>query len=767
MRTLYACAALLLAGGLPAAAQAPVGMVTGRVESALNRQPVEGALIRVVGTSLATRSRADGRFRLDSVPVGEQALQVAAIGHEPRVLAGVMVGSGRPVVVVALLEPLPLELDSLVSRAAPVFVPGIPGAPEAPVLVAEEVRRAPGVQEDVLRAVALLPGVAVTVPGRNDLVVRGGAPFENLFVVDGIEVANLNHFGSQGSTGGPLTLLDVEFVEEAAFSAGGFGVRFGDRAASVTAITLREGNQERLAGGVTLSATGFGASVEGPLGPDGSFLAGLRRSYLDLVFRAAGFSFIPAYWDLQAKATQRFGSGNVLSLVWVGARDDLTFDNSTAENRYDNRRILALEQRQYFGGLTWRHSTRRGVLLATLGRSFSRFRSVQNDTLSPPTPVFRNDSREGDTSLQLEWQTRIGSTLDLSVGGVARRAGDLEYALRIPGELRRDAAGVPQPLDRDTSFRASRQAAWAEAEVAVAPGVLVTAGMRVDHYAFLRAAPRWAPRLRVETRAGEGTTLSASVGRYWQSPSLVWLAGDPSNRDLQPLRADQVVVGLRRLLGPGLRLQVEAYARGYARYPARVFRPQAVLAPSGFEDATSDIPFGLEPLVSRGTGHSWGAEILVQRRGVEARLSGLASVSLNRTRFTGLDGVERPGSYDTRALGTLLAIWKPGPGWEVSGKFRWTTGRPTTPFETAGADAGRLDFSRYNDGPRLPVFHALDVRADRKLSFRRTQLGIYLDIQNLYGRPNVTGLEWDPRTGRAVANRSLGVFPTLGITLGF
>lgn len=767
MLRLFLFAGLAWAGIGPVSAQPPTGLLTGRVEHALNRLPIEGATVEVVGAGRVTRTTASGRFRLDSVPVGAQVVRVLAIGFEPLVVPEVMIGTGRPAVLTATLRPRPLQLEAIAVASEPVFRPGVRGAPGAALLGQEETRRAPGVQEDVLRAVALLPGVGVTAAGRNDLLVRGGAPFENLFVVDGVEVPNLNHFGSQGSTGGPLTLLDVEFVQEAAFSAGGFGARFGDRTSSVTSITLRDGNQERLAGGVTLSATGFGGSLEGPAGDDGSFFVGLRRSYLDLVFKAAGFSFIPAYWDLQGKVTRRLDHRNTISALLIGALDNLSFNNETADNRYDNRRIPSLQQRQYVSGITWRRAGDGGVTTVTLGRTFTSFRSAQNDTLNPPAPVFQNNSREGETALRLEWVRVLGTRSSLTLGALSRLAGNLHYDLLLPGALRQDADGVPRPLARDTTFSAFRQAVYAEADLVLPSGLRVVPGLRADYYAFLGDAVRLAPRFRVEWPLGESAVLSGTAGRFWQGPSMIWLAGDPQNASLKPLRADVVTLGFQQLVRADLRFQVEGFAKRYGEYPARVFRPQAVLSPSGFEDVTTDIPFGLEPLVSEGTGHAAGIELLVQKRAGRSPWFGLASVSLGRSRFTGLDGVERAGSYDARLITTLLAGWRPNAAWEVSGKFRLSTGRPTTPFITAGEAAGSLDFARYNAGPRLPTFHALDLRVDRRWSFRRRQLVTYLDVQNVYGRANVSEFEWDARTTTVTANRSLGVFPTVGLTLSF
>jgi hypothetical protein len=223
------------------------------------------------------------------------------------------VGSGKPATVVARLTAAAVDLGSVEVRAS-YFTPSLEGDEHAD-LGSEAIRRAPGVQEDVIRAVALLPGVGVTQPGRNDLVVRGGAPFENLFLVDGIEVPNINHFGTQGSTGGPLSLINVDAVERASFSAGGFAAKYGDRTASVTAIELREGNASASPVSSRSRRRAGSRWQRGRSGEDGSFYVSARRSYLDLLFKAAGFGFVPAYSDLQVKVVQRVGTRDRLSFL--------------------------------------------------------------------------------------------------------------------------------------------------------------------------------------------------------------------------------------------------------------------------------------------------------------------------------------------------------------------------------------------------------------------------------------------------------------------
>lgn len=738
------------------------GTIVGRVVSTVNGAAIEGARVEVVGAGRGAETEASGRYLIDSVPVGAWRVRATAVGFEPVVLADILVGSGKPVELELRLTPRIVRVADIVVDA-PYFSQGIESSTSSASLSAEDVRRAPGVNEDVVRAVALLPGVALTTGGRNDLAVRGGAPYENLFLVDGLEVPNVNHFGSQGSTGGPLTILNIDFIREASFSSGGFGVQYGDRTASLSSFSLREGNSERLAGEVTLSATGFGVIAEGPTGRNGSFLASIRRSYLDLVFRAANFSFIPEYWDAQFKVTQRVGSRSSLSWLGVGALDNLTLDEATADDRLDNSRVAEPDQRSYFTGLTWNYSLPKGLLTATLGRTWTRFETSQYDTLL--APVYLNRSEEGDNSLRTDLRWEFSPRVQVTVGNTLRYADQLAYDVLLAGAYRTDSLGQPQPLAADTSFTAFRNATYAEVAV-FAGSVRLLGGLRGDWYGFLDAF-RLAPRLGANIPVGRSASLNASLGRYYQAPPFIWLVGDPGNVDrLAPIRSDAAILGYERLFQPDLKGQVEVYYKRYRDYPARIYRPEAVLQPTGFDDVTSDIPAGLEPLSSIGTGRSYGVELQLQKKFSGVPLYGLLSLTANRSEFAGLDSTWYTGGFETRFIGNLLAGWRFNPRWEVSGKYRFSTGLPYTPFATSGPQEGERDFSRYNQLV-LPNFSAFDIRIDRRWALAGVQLDVYLDIQNLFARENVTGTYWNERTRTEEFDTSLGILPTLGINVEF
>jgi hypothetical protein len=739
------------------------GEILGRVVDGTTGWPVAGAEVGVVGTSLKVWTDSAGGFRLAAVPAGVVALEVSAPGFAATRHSDVVVSTARPVRVVVRLAVQPLELEAVAVR--PSAFPSPVVAPTSTYrLQAEEVRRAPGAWEDVVRAVAVLPGIAPTAVHSNALVVRGGAPFENLFVVDGLEVGNINHFAAQGGSGGQTSMLNLALVERVDFSAGGFGVSGGDRIGSVTTIDLREGLEDGHGFDMNLALTGLGVLAEGPVGA-GSYVVGVRRSYLDLLLEWSGEAFFTRYWDVNARVTQRLGARDQLTWTFVGAADEFGFNIDGPDDAYDAT-IMATNDDQYFTGLTWTHLRERSRFRLTAGRISHAFDIFQNDTLG--LPAFTNLSDEVENSLRATLTRSFPGGSTLEAGAVAKHDARLAYEIWLPGEYRPDVDGNPMPLEVDTSFSAVRLGSYVEGVVRWGPRVSTRLGGRVDYYDHLGRAVRFAPRAALTVGLDDATSVSLSAGRYWQAPGSIWLVGDPGNPSrLKPLRADHGVLGIRRLLGSEMVLQVEGYYKLYGDYPARIWHPAAVVAPSEFDVVSADVPFGLEPLESTATGRAYGAELLLQKRLGEIPVYGLLSLAVSRSEFTGLDGEARPGRYDTPVIGNVALGWKPNSVWDVGLRFRAASGQPETPFITSGPHLGRLDLNRYNEGGRMPVFHALDLRIDRRWHFRGAQLTTYLDIQDVYDRDNPIGYYWDFREGAPRYETALGLWPSIGVNVAF
>ena len=260
------------------------GRIAGTVRDKKNGEPLVGVNVAVKGTTLGASTDINGFYYILRVPPGTHDLQASIIGYTTMIVTDVVVASGRRNQVAFPLQPTTIDLET-VTVEAEYFRRNADIPVSAQTLSYEEIRRSPGGLEDVVRAIAVLPGVVQVSAGRNDLIVRGGAASENLFVIDGLEVPNINHFGTQGATGGPLSFVNLDFVRDVTFSTGGFGVRYGDKLSSVLDIQLAEGRNDRLGGKLTISASQFGLNADGPIGDQGSFLFSARRSYLDFIFK--------------------------------------------------------------------------------------------------------------------------------------------------------------------------------------------------------------------------------------------------------------------------------------------------------------------------------------------------------------------------------------------------------------------------------------------------------------------------------------------------
>jgi hypothetical protein len=595
--------------------------------------------------------------------------------------------------------------------------------------------------------------------GRNDLIVRGGAPSENLYTIDNIEVPNINHFGTQGASGGPLSYVNLDFVNETSFSSGGFGVKYGDRLSSVLAIDLRDGRTDRFGSKITISATQFGLNAEGPMTEKGSYLFSARRSYLDFIFRAAGFSFVPEYWDFLGKAQYRLSGSDQLSVIGLVALDNVRLFNETDKKRYDNSKILYSDQNQVMGGMTWKHLYRSGYSTLSLSHISSGFRYRQDDTLLQP--IFKNDSRESETSLRGDIVYEVAHFTEISFGLMGR-------IIQFNSDmiLKPFWTNFGQQISLDASYDTAAFKAGTFVQVAqtIYP-FKFTFGLRGDYFNLIDDGFSISPRFSATMSLSSLTSIILSAGRYHQAPSYIWLVSNNTNRQLKYIAVNQYVAGIEHILRSDTRISLEGYVKNYFHYPVSVLRPYLIMANTGAGyggSVEAFASFGVDPLVSTGSGQAYGVELFLQKKLSEVPCYGIVSISYNISRFRALDGVLRPNSFDQRWIVNLGGGYILNEKWEFATKFRFATGRPYTPYNSDGAQVS----SAYNTA-RIPVNHSLDVRVDRRWTFTKWTLVAYVDIQNIYNRKAKDVPTYNERTGRIEDNQSIGILPSIGISAEF
>lgn len=740
--------------------QIPTGGIYGRVFDFTTKQPIPFANIIVLETNFGAASDENGFFKIDNIPVNTYQVKTSVVGFNPQIKTDVVLQTAKPTEINFELVPQAIELEGVTVtsdyfRKDPLEVNSIRN------FSYEEIRRSPGGFEDVIRALSILPGVAQADAGRNDLIVRGGAPSENLYLINGIEVPNINHFGTQGATGGPLSYVNLDFVRETSFSTGGFSSLYGDKLSSVLNINLRDGREDRIGGKGTISASQFGLNLEGPITQSSNFIFSARRSYLDFIFKAADFAFVPEYYDVLLKADFNTHAQDAFSFLFISAFDNVKFFNDDAEQRFDNSRILGTDQVQYVAGFTYRHLFTNGFFNLALSRNYVDYDSRQSDSLL--NPIFTNKSKEEENSLRADLVFKLSKTSELNIGGTAKLI-EADYDILFPTFVTSFGDSLPVTLLK-TENSYTKFGVYTNFNTLLFNKLTANVGVRSDIFTALNKKVYFSPRLSLSYAVTDLTNINFSTGIYHQSPSYIWLEAFESNKDLRMINVNQFVFGFDHRITSDALLKVEAFYKDYDNYPTSLIRPYLVLANTGAGFTGSDdnfSSFGLEPLVDAGFGKARGIELSLQKKLSEIPYYGIFSFTYSKSDYTSLDGIERSGSYDQNWIINLSGGYKFDEFWEVSSKFRFASGKPYTPFNSDGSQ----DIANYNTA-RMKSSHSLDVRVDKRWYFSGWTLITYLDIQNIYNQKNASGIRWDRREMKVDETSSIGILPSIGISAEF
>jgi outer membrane receptor protein involved in Fe transport len=763
---------------------AGVGSLAGRIVDARGGVAA-GVAVCVVDVGVCDVSGADGAFTIGGVRPGAHRIEVVAPGRAPFLSEPVEVRAGLE----ARLEitlPEATRIEETVTVSAPAFAIPEEIKNSGFLVPARDILAGAGALQDVSRYVQALPGVAIgTNDFRNDLIVRGGSPLENLYIVDNIELPNINTFATFASAGGTVSMVDAAVIQDVTFLTGGYPAPYGTRTSSVMQITQREGDRTRVGGRATVGFAGAGAVVEGPLGTarGGSWIVSARRSFLDLVTDDVGVGGVPITYTLNAKATYDLSSRDRVWLLNVSGIDDLrlgltedsdlTSELSTLDIRYGGSRSAT--------GVNWQRTFGRGVGLLGLTHSRAAVDQQVNDLLRngvppPGTPVdeqlaggvlvFREDSTESETTFKYDLTVDVPMVGKLQAGANVKRL-VAEYDAESPYGTDSPFFPVPDsnPFTVDERADSYQLSAYLQDTRALTGRLSATLGARVDRYDSLDTTTL-SPRAGLDYALGPRLSVRASYGQYTQQPFTLFLAAYPANRSLRPFRADHYVSGLSYRPDAATRITAEAYYKRYRDYPTSSQIPALSLANVGDTFALRDVLF---PMVSSGRGEARGLEIFLARTDTGGRWYGQANLSVSRVVHAGLDGVARPGSFDYPVIANATGTFRLSRRWDVSTRIAYLAGRPYTPFDLDASTRQRRavsDLARVN-AERLPDYFRLDLRVDRRFSVNDRPVSLFAGIQNVTNRQNVAGYSWDRRGNAPTTLEQLGVFPILGLDWSF
>lgn len=766
--------------------------IKGVVIDKSTRQPLEFVNVLVVGLGIGASTDANGNFLITQVPPGIYRLQASFLGYKTELTPEYRVNHVTPYVQIELEEEN-ASLNEVVVTASP-----FQKVPESPVSLRviglQEIEKAPGANRDISKVVQNYPGVAFSPIGyRNDLIVRGGGPSENRFYLDGVEIPNINHFSTQGASGGPVGLIDADLIRSVKFYSGAFPADKGNALSSVLDFSLRDGDMERNSLKATLGASEVSLSSNGHIGNKTSYLVSVRQSYLQALFKILGLPFLPAYTDASFKIKTRFDSHNELTLLGLGGIDrmklNLGIEGEDAE--YMLSYLPEINQETYTVGGVYRHYSQRHVQSIVLSQSYLNNRNVKyrdNDESSEENLTLRLGSIEQETKLRME------NTSSWSVWKV--KAGfDLNYSRYKSNEYRKVFANALREYDYHTDLSLWRWGMFASVDYA-APDKSFTAsmGVRTDGNNYSdKMKELWrqlSPRLSVSYRLIEELTLSGHVGLYYQLPSYTALGfkgeeGEYVNRHLDYISVSQESLGLSWTPNENMELSVEGFYKLYGHMPFSL-SDQIPLSCKGNDYGT----IGNEALSSEAKGRSYGVELMFKWL-LTQKLNLSSSLTIFKSEFKdGEQGSYVPSAWDNRFILNMSGTYNFPKHWSLGAKVSCIGGSPYTPYDVEKSSLveawnvqGRAyyDYSRYNQ-ERLPVFGQLDVRVDKTFYLKKCMLGFYLDIQNITAsklrQPDAlmsTGQIENPSAPlseqryvmKSIRQESGTLLPTLGITFEY
>lgn len=733
--------------------QKNTGVVRGIVKDKNTQEALIGASVVLENTSFGALTDGEGKFKIEQIPVGSYNVQVSILGYQATTKYNINVTSGNDQILSFELSEEQIELDEVVistDRSKKASQTDLITPLSTQTLTTEEIRSNPGGNFDISRVVQSLPGVAGSVGGfRNDIIIRGGAPNENVFYLDGIEIPVINHFSTQGSAGGPQGMINVSFLEDVKLSSSAFNARFDNALASTFEFKQREGNPERLSGNIRLSGTEFATTLEGPLSKKTNFIASGRRSYLQYLFQAIDLPIRPNYWDFQYKVSHKIDSTTSIKLIGLGAIDDFRFTvpkNSTPDKEYALRSNPIINQWNYTVGAVVKKLLKNGFANVALSRNMfdnnlDRFEDNQNGVEEKRSLKIRSQEIENKFRLDVntfakEWKLSYG------VVGQYVKFNNQVYN-RIRKEITDGMGNVVQPgfaFNFNSHIDFFRYGGFAQASRFILNNNLgISLGIRTDMNSFTKSGNNpletLSPRVSLSYQLSNQWKINGSWGSYYKIPIYTLLGyrneqNELVNKNMKYINSIHYVTGVEFLPKQDLRFTLEGFYKDYNRYPVSV-RDGISLANQGTEFGA----IGNEAVNSTGNGQAYGFEFYMQQKLVK-NFFAIFSYTYVRSLFSGTDGKLKRSSWDYTHLVSGIVGRKFKRGWEVGLKYRFSGGAPFTPFNLeasrinyATLGTGILDVSQLNTGT-LRNFNQFDFRVDKKWNFNKWTLDVFVDIQN-------------------------------------
>lgn len=734
-----------------------------------------------------TVSDSEGRFNFRGIPDGEHRVSYTLSNYEPSFSDESFTQKDKTQVVIYLVPRETNKFETVIRRRrAQKDVAKI-------ALSRDEVRRVPGTFGDPIRVIENLPGLARAPFIGGALIVRGANPQDSGVYFDGVEIPLLYHFG------GLTSVVNAEFLEDISFYPGGFGAYYGRATAGIVDVSSRKLKMKGCRGyaEADLLDAGFFFACPIEIGelPKVTFAAAARRSYIDAILPVVLDAFLgsqqaivaaPVYWDYQLKAEVAPLPNQNLSLFIFGSDDDLKV---LSRNTGSSGLAIGFHQTFHRAVARWEWK-----LSPDVKHTFQPFAGLTRIEINAG-----NDGTGGGPDAQANigiytwnWGIRDELQWTLSEGAVVRTGIDYlgqtfgtSFTFPLPLEIGSFPRVFPRVDGTEQTFGNSgfnnAVAAYAEAELTPFRGFKIIPGVRLEStiFTFLPSDTvddngktvlsdsaesnvfHIDPRLTARWELWPRSVIKGAIGVYRQQPQPQELSPETGNPNLLEPRAVQMIGGIEQGLTDKLNLDVQVYVTN------RDLLVQSTSRVLTVADSDQVDPVRFE---NGGRGYTYGAEILL-RHDISEYFYGWIAYTLSRSV---VDLRENDSSFsltdfDQTHILTIVASTNLPYGFTFGGRFRVVSGNLQA-FPLGSVHD--LDTTSYlglgnSTQERLPYFHQLDLRLDRKFVFEQFSATAYLDVLNVYNQANVEGIVSDYRSREVQPIPSLPFIPVFGMSAEF
>jgi len=719
--------------------------VYGQVTNILNNEPIPFANIIIEGTSIGTTSDINGNYEILELPAGSYNFKCSFIGYDTNIKSEIMVSSNKNLKLnFSLSENSELLGEVKVqgntfnkTKASPVSLRTIN---------ASEISKSAGGNRDISKVVANLPGVASSPSFRNDIIVRGGSPSENKFFLDGIEIPTINHFTTQGSSGGPVGILNVNLIREVDFYTGAFPANRGNALSSIMELKLIEGNEEEISGSFALGSSDAGFTLNTPLSKKSTLLLSIRRSYLQFLFKALKLPFLPTYNDMQFKYSYKPNKKNQFNLLGIATIDDFSLNTEINEaeedsmqialNNYNLNNLVINKQWNYTFGGTWRHFFNNSNLFFVISRNHLNNTALKfldyADENSQKILDYKSEEIENKSRLEYNF---LKNNYSFNVGVNLEDANYTNNTTQLFTVGDSIITGI-----NNSNLQFLKYGLFAQISKTYFANTLTSSfGLRIDGNSFTEStnSTNLSPRLSLAYNINSKTSINTNIGRFHQLPSYTILGfennGNYLNKDAAYISCDHAVLGIEYNPSSYSKITLESFYKSYNNYPFSVL-DSISLANLGDEFGV----IGNEDISSISKGNSYGLELLAQQK-MSSSIYGILSATYYLSRFEDKDGNLISSSWDNRFILNMTAGKKFKNNIELGFKYRYSGGSPYTPIDIINSSnkiiwdinqQAVLDYNLLNT-QRLNGSHVLDIRIDKKWFFKSWGLNAYIDIENI------------------------------------